>query len=353
MPSELYPPADGPFLDACAGRPTRLTPVWLMRQAGRILPAYRQLREAHASVADLFNTPELAARITLMPVAELGVDAAILFTDLVTPLQALGCPFEYAPGPVFVRPVRCGQDVNALRPLQPEEDLSFVLEAVRLARQGLPPQVPLIGYCGAPFTLAAWLVEGRGSRDWAEVRRLLHADAGLAGELLDRLTDAAIGFLCAQIGAGAQAVQLFDTSVGLLSGAQFARFVLPGLERICAALAPSGVPRIYFPLDGAHLLPQLGALDLDVLSVDWRVDLADVYAWGRPGRVAQGNLDPCALFAPGAELVRQVTAVLDAANGRPHVFNLGHGVLPETPLDKVRLLVDTVHEVSARRLSGG
>ncbi|MFA6109930.1 MAG: uroporphyrinogen decarboxylase [Candidatus Latescibacterota bacterium] len=333
----------GPFLRACRGEPAASTPVWLMRQAGRILPPYRELREKVGSIESLFTTPELAAQVTLMPVELLGVDAAILFTDLVTPLAPMGCPFEYRPGPVFARPVRTRQEVLELRPINTEADLPFVVETVQLVRRALPAGIPLIGYAGAPFTLATWAVEGKGAKDFSAFRAMLYQDPGTAHLLLDRLTEVAIEFLRAQIRAGAEAVQVFDTSVGVLSAAGFARFGLPYLQRVFAALADAKVPRIYFPLAGSHLLALAGQTGADVLSLDWRVDLAEAFR-AFPGIPLQGNLDPCALLAPVDELLIQARTVLEAARGQAHVFNLGHGVLPETPLDNVRRLVDAVHE---------
>jgi uroporphyrinogen decarboxylase len=335
------------FLQACSGQVPDITPIWLMRQAGRILKPYRDLREKHASLRTLFNTPELAAEITLMPVHMLGVDAAILFTDLVTPLEAMGCRFAYDPGPVFENPVRTREDVERLRPVDTATDLSFVLETIRLVCRELPPSIPLIGYGGSPFTLATWIVEGKGSKDFSMLRRLLYRDPQLAHLLLDKLTDVVIDFLEAQIRAGAQAVQLFDTSVGLLSPQMFAAFAAPYLRRIFSALGKSGVPRIYFPLAGPHLLPHLGELGVEVLSIDWRTDLEQAFAHFSPEQVMQGNLDPCVLYASGEQIVSRTRAILQAARGRSHIFNLGHGILPDTPFDNARLLVDTVHEITA------
>ena len=344
--------ADAPFLRACRGETGLGTPVWLMRQAGRILPPYRQLREQTGSIATLFGNAELAAQVTLMPVEMLGVDAAILFTDLVTPLAPMGCPFEYRPGPVFTRPVRSRLEVLELRPLEPEAHLPFVLEAIRLVRRALPASVPLIGYAGSPFTLATWAVEGRGGKEWSALRTLYYQDPGTAQLLVDRLTDATIAFLRAQIAAGAQAVQVFDTSVGVLSPADFRRLALPCLQRVFAALEGLGVPRLYFPLAGAHLMPLLPHVGADVFSLDWRIDLGAAYA-ALPGHPLQGNLDPWALLAPPSVLAAEALKVLRAAAGRPHVFNLGHGVLPETPLDQVRRLIDIVHEYRGPASAGG
>ena len=342
------PNSQSPFLLACAGQATAVTPVWLMRQAGRILKPYRDLREKYKSILTLFKTPELAAQITLMPVEILGVDAAILFTDLVTPLEPLGCPYEYSPGPVFAHPVRTREDVEALRPLDTRTDLSFVLETIRLTRRELPPAVPLIGYGGAPFTLAAWMVEGKSSKDFSIFRRLLYDAPETAHLLLDKLTDAMIDFLTAQVEAGAQAIQLFDTSIGLLSADAFQRFALPYLQRIFTALDALDVPRIYFPLDASHLIPLLKRTGADVLSIDWRTDLDQAFELFSPELVLQGNLDPCALYAPAETLVTEVHRILKSADGRPHIFNLGHGLLPDIPCDNVRVLVDAVHEYSTR-----
>lgn len=340
--------SESSFLQACSGKVADTTPVWLMRQAGRILAPYRALREKHGSIHTLFNTPQLAAEITLMPVHQLGVDAAILFTDLVTPLQAMGCHFAYAPGPVFEHPLRTLQDVEKLRRVDSATDLDFVMETIRLVRAELPRTVPLIGYGGSPFTLATWAVEGRSAKDFSQFRRMLCAAPQVAHRLLARLTDVLIDFLQAQVRAGAQAIQLFDTSVGLLSQADYREFVLPYLQRIFTALAETGVPRIYFPLAASHLLSMAGQTGADVLSLDWREDLGEAFARFSPNLVLQGNLDPCALFAPREQLIDQVRALLACAAGRPHIFNLGHGVMPDTPFDQVRLLVDTVHEFSQK-----
>ena len=332
------------FLTACSGQIPEVTPVWLMRQAGRILPPYRALRDKHSSIQTLFTTPELATEITLMPVTMLGVDAAILFTDLVPPLEAMGCPFSYSPGPVFEHPVRTRDDVERLRPLNVAGDLPFVPEIIRSVRGELPPAVPLIGYGGSPFTLATWLVEGKGSKDFSMFRRLLYADPELAHLLLAKLTEGIITFLRSQVEAGVQALQIFDTSIGLLSPDAFKQFVHPYLHRIFGALGELGVPRIYFPLAAPHLMPFVGDLGADVLSIDWRIDLESAFQRFSPGMVLQGNLDPSALYAPPERLAEQVRAILRCARGRPHIFNLGHGVLPDMPYDNVLRLIEIVHQ---------
>lgn len=340
-------PLPGAFLQACSGKVPRHTPVWLMRQAGRILPGYRQLRQQYGSVGTLFDTPELAARITLMPVEQLGVDAAILFTDLVTPLAALGVSYRYEPGPILDRPIRSRSDLHTIGQHDVQAAVGNVIETVGLVCAALPQGVPLIGYAGAPFTLAAWLVEGRGTREVSVLREMLYADAALARTLLQRLTDLIADFLFGQIRAGAQAVQLFDTSVGVLGPELYGEFAQPYVRQVFDKLAPTGVPRIYFPLAAPHLLPLLASTGADVLSMDWRTPLDAAYARLGADFPLQGNLDPCALFAPPLQLDRAIDSVLEAARHRPHVFNLGHGVLPNTPLHQVVRLVKRVHEHTA------
>ena len=316
-----------------------------MRQAGRILKPYRELRQRHGSLLKLFQTPELAAEITLMPVDMLGVDAAILFTDLVTPLEALGCELTYAPGPVFARPIRSASDIDGLRnPVVPEDDLAYVLEAAHLVRNALPPAVPLIGYAGGPFTLATWLVEGSHAKDFPAFRRMIHSDPALAHRLLDLLTDLASRFLRAQIAAGAHVVQIFDTSIGLLSPAQFNEFALPYVRRVCRSLAALDAPVIYFPLAGAQNLSSFGRVGAQVLSLDWRIDLDAAYGLFGDTMPLQGNLDPCALYGSEASIAKAAQHILKQGRGRPHIFNLGHGVYPDTPYEKVKLLVDVVHQ---------
>jgi len=315
-----------------------------MRQAGRILKPYRELRQRHGSLLTLFKTPELAAEITLMPVDLLGVDAAILFTDLVTPLEALGCELTYAPGPIFSRPIRSAADIDGLRNPVLEDDLAYVLEAARLARSALPPAVPLIGYAGGPFTLATWLVEGGHAKDFPAFRRMIHSNPDLARRLLDLLSDLVARFLYAQIEAGAQAVQIFDTSIGLLSPTQFNEFALPYVQRVCRSLASLNTPIIYFPLAGAQNLSCFGRVGAHVLSLDWRIDLDAAYELFGDSMPLQGNLDPCALYGSEASIAAAAQRVLEQGRGRPHIFNLGHGVYPDTPYEKVKLLVDVVHQ---------
>ncbi len=338
-----------PFLAACRRLPTAFTPVWLMRQAGRYLPEYRAIR-ARVGFLELCKTPEAAAEVTVLPVERLGVDAAILFADILLVVEPLGVGLEFArgDGPVIRRPVRSAADVERLPEADPRETLSFVFETVRRARAALADRVPLIGFAGAPFTVASYLVEGGASRDFLWTKRLMHADPGAWHALLGRLSRAIARYLEGQVAAGAQAVQLFDSWVGCLSPDDYRDLVLPHTRAVIQALPP-GVPVIHFGTGTAGLLEAMREAGGDVIGLDWRVDLGA--AWARLGHdvAVQGNLDPAALFAPPAEIRRRVQTILDRAGGRPgHVFNLGHGVLPETPVEHVRALVDAVHELSTR-----
>jgi uroporphyrinogen decarboxylase len=334
------------FLQACAGELPPRRPVWLMRQAGRILQPYRQLRERTGSILKLFKTPELATEVTLMPVSMLGVDAAILFADILTPVEPMGCQIDFAPGPVFAKPVQSPADIDALSTIDPQAQLPYVLETIRLVRRALPADIPLIGFAGAPFTLATYMVEGGGAKEFTRFRRLLHADPGAAHALLDKLTEVTISYLRAQIGAGAQAVQLFDTWIGALSPALFEQLALPYLQRIFAALEGLGVPRIYYANGAAQFLELLPKTGADVLGLDWRVELDQAHRVEGGQLPLQGNMDPCALFADPPAIAAEAGRILRQTQGMPHIFNLGHGVHPDTPCDHVKLLIDAVHSFS-------
>ena len=337
----------GAFLRSCAGEVVVPRPVWLMRQAGRILKPYRDLKKQAGSLSTLFNTPELAARVTLMPVEMLGVDAAILFADIFTPVEPMGCELTFQPGPVLASPVRTRSDVDRLCIFDPENDLAHVRQEIELVRAGLPQDVPLIGFAGAPVTLATYLAEGMGAREFTHFRRMLYADPKTAHLLLDKLTEVAISYLRMQVNAGVEAVQLFDTWIGQLSQEQFESIALPGLERIFSELNQLQVSTIYFANDSAHLLPLLPRTGADVFSIDWRTDLDLARDLLGPSRPLQGNLDPAALFAPREQVVAATRKLLDKTSGTPHIFNLGHGVHPETPIDSVRTMIDTVHEYAS------
>ena len=338
-----------PFLAACRRTRTGYTPVWIMRQAGHYLAEYRAIR-ARLSFLDLCRTPEAAAEVTLLPVDRLGVDAAILFADILLVTEALevGLEFSKGEGPLIRRPVRTTADVARLPERDPGETLPFVFETVRRVRQGLAGRVPLIGFAGAPFTVASYLVEGGASRDFLETKRLMYRDGGAWDALLGLLARTTLRYLTLQITAGAEAVQLFDSWVGTLAPDDYRTFVLPHTRAVIRALPPE-IPVIHFGTGTPGLLEAMREAGGDVIGLDWRVDLGQAWARLGPGVAVQGNLDPAALLAPPAEIRRRVERILARAAGRPgHVFNLGHGVLPDTPVDHVRAMVDAVHELSAR-----
>ncbi len=332
------------FLRACARQPVERTPIWLMRQAGRYQPEYRELRKKH-SMMELCTTPELAAEVTLAPLRRFDFDAAILFSDLTMPFTPMGAPFvlEEGKGPIVDSPIRTAADVDRLRLIEPEEDLPFALETIRLLRRELT--VPLIGFTGAPFTMAAYLVEGSGVRDCPLTRGLMYSDSSTWHRLMEILAENALRYLTAQIKAGAQAVQLFDSWVGVISPDNYREYLLPHMRHIFEGLKPLGVPAIHFGTGTSALLEVMREAGGDVIGVDWRISLDT--AWSRIGydRAVQGNLDPIVLLSSPEAVRRHATRVLQQAAGHPgHIFNLGHGILPGTPLENVSLLVDLVHE---------
>jgi uroporphyrinogen decarboxylase len=332
------------FLAACRRQSVPHRPIWIMRQAGRYLPEYRALR-AKVDFEALTRTPELAAEVTLQPLRRFPLDAAILFSDIMTPLQGMGIELAFEPAPVVRTPVRSDAQVESLPTLVPARDVPFVLESIRLVRAGLPRGVPLIGFAGAPFTLMCYLVCGRPSKEFAAARAFLYAQADTAQRLLGRLADAMAEYLTAQATAGAQALMLFESWAGLLAPREFAQFALPAVRRVAAALRRLDVPLIYYVNQGATLLPAVAGLDVDVVGVDWRSELSQVRTTLGADKAVQGNLDPAALFAPAAELKRHVDVVLEQAGTTPgHIFNLGHGIWPDTDPDAVARLVDYVHE---------
>jgi uroporphyrinogen decarboxylase len=335
------------FLQACRREKTPYTPVWLMRQAGRYMPEYRALRE-RVPFLTLCKTPDLAAQVTVEAVERLGVDAAILFADILLILEPMGVGLEFSKGdgPVIHRPVRSGADVDRLVESPPVETVPFVFEAVRKARAGLPAHIPLIGFSGAPFTVASYLIEGGSSRNYIETKRIMYQDPGAWRALMELLVRIITSYVNGQIAAGAQAIQFFDSWIGCLSPADYRTFILPHMRSLFAGITP-GVPVIHFGTDTSGLLEVLAEAGGDVIGVDWRIDL-DV-AWRRIGydRAVQGNLDPVTLFASRDELRKQIKRVLQEASGRPgHIFNLGHGILPQTPVENVVALVEMVHEIS-------
>jgi uroporphyrinogen decarboxylase len=335
------------FLRACRREPVDRTPVWFMRQAGRYMPEYRKLREKH-SLLELCKTPELALEVTLQPL-QLGFDAAILFADILLPLEPMGAPFEFqkGEGPVVHAPITSRADIDRLRVIDPDESLAYVLSAIRLLRREL--KVPLIGFAGAPFTLASYLVEGGKSASFAKTKRLMFGEPDAWRALMEKLAEVVRRYLLAQVAAGAQAVQLFDSWVGDLAPADYVEHVQPHVRHILADVAKTGVPVIHFGVGTATLLEVMRDAGGSVVGVDWCTPLDG--AWSRVGydRAVQGNMDPCALLSTREVAIKHARRALDAAGGRDgHVFNLGHGITPETPVDNVRAVVDFVHQASAR-----
>jgi uroporphyrinogen decarboxylase len=331
-----------PFLLACRRQPVPHTPVWFMRQAGRSLPEFRAIRDRY-SFFEVVRSAELTAEVTMQPVRRLGVDAAILFSDIVTPLAAIGVEVEIRSGvgPVFAEPFRSAADLDRLRPLEPDTDMAPVLDAVRILVKEL--DVPLIGFAGAPFTVASYLVEGGPSRDYVRTKALMLGEPELWQQLLFRLADLSLASLRAQVEAGASAVQLFDSWAGALHPEHYVRHVQPASARVLDGLADLDVPRIHFGVTTAELLTHMAAAGADVVGIDWRTPLDA--GWARVGdRAVQGNLDPAVLLAPWPVVAAEADRVLDAAGGRAgHIFNLGHGVLPDTDPDVLARLVDHVH----------
>jgi len=329
---------------ACRGEAVPYTPIWLMRQAGRYMREYREVR-ARTTFLELCKKPELAAEVTVTAVERLGVDAAIIFADILLILEPLGIDLEFAAGegPVIHNPVRKPSDVEGLRELQDANALEFVYEAIRQTRAALKPDIPLIGFCGAPFTLASYVTEGGGSKNYIHTKSLMYSDPGAWHAMMSLISRALVKYLNAQIAAGAQAVQLFDSWVGCLSADDYREFVLPHTQSVIRNVT-KGVPVIHFGTGTAALLELMREAGGDVIGFDWRVRLDE--AWQRVGRdvAVMGNLDPVALFAKQDVLREQVKRIMDQAGGRPgHIFNLGHGILPETPVENVIALVEMVH----------
>ncbi len=341
---------DSPFLKACRREPSEVTPVWLMRQAGRYMAEYREVR-ARTTFLELCKNPALCAEVMITAVTRLGVDAAIIFSDLLPMLEPMGVRLEFAhgEGPVIHNPVREARDVERIVELESLQSLEFVAETVRQTRAGLPGRIPVIGFAGAPFTLASYVIEGGGSRNYLHTKTLMYREPAAWHELMTKLARSITRYLNLQIAAGAQAVQLFDSWVGALGPDDYRRYVLPYVRSIVAGLTP-GAPLINFGTGNPALLPLYAEAGGAVIGVDWRVRLDDAWRTVGHDRAVQGNLDPLVLMADVAEIRRRAQDVLDQADGRPgHIFNLGHGILPQTPVDHVIALVDAVHELSARK----
>ncbi|MDN5294185.1 MAG: uroporphyrinogen decarboxylase [Eubacteriales bacterium] len=338
------------FLRACRREEVDCTPVWLMRQAGRYMEEYMAIRRRY-SFLEMCKIPEVACEVTLQPVEKLGVDAAILFADILLPVEGMGLKLEFAKdeGPVIHNPVRTEKDVENLRIIDPEEDTGYVMAAIALIRRELAGKVPLIGFSGAPFTLASYMIEGGGPRDYKNCKKMMWQAPDLWHRLMKKIAKVVLLYLKAQIKAGAQAVQMFDSWVGALSPEDYREYVLPYSRYVLEGLKEEGVPVIHFANNASSMLELVAEAGGDVIGVDWRIDLDK--AWERIGydRAIQGNLDPMALFAPPKVIREKVKRILERAGNRPgHIFNLGHGIHKETPVENVIALVEAVHELSRR-----
>jgi len=339
-----------PFLKACRRQPTEYTPIWLMRQAGRYMKEYRALRKKY-SFLEMCKNPEVAAQVTLQPLDKFKLDAAIIFSDILIPLEPMGVEFEFAKGegPVFHRPVREMKDVERLKIIEPEEEIPFLMESIRIVRRELEGKIPLIGFSGAPFTLASYMIEGGHSRNYTLTKGLMYQNRPAWNLLMEKVSEVLIRYLNAQVRAGVQALQVFDSWVGCLTPGDYEEYALPYSKRVMDGVNKS-VPLIHFATSSSTLLERMKQAGGNVIGVDWRVNLGE--AWARIGYDVgiQGNLDPVVLLGPVNLIKKEVKRILDQAEGRPgHIFNLGHGILPNTPVDHVAALVDMVHEYSSRK----
>lgn len=336
------------LLRACRRQPNDRVPVWFMRQAGRYQPEYREIRKKY-TLMQICERPDVCAEVTLLPVQQLDVDAAILFSDIMTPLAAMGVSLDIVEnvGPVIENPIRSMADVEAIRPLETEQNLPYVLETIRILNGEL--KVPLIGFAGGPFTLASYLVEGRPTRNFRLVKSLMYAEPAIWSALMEKLANMVAQYLVEQIEAGCQVVQLFDSWVGNLNLWDYERYVKPYMYRIADAVRATGAPLIHFGVHTGHLLPAMASIGVDVMGVDWKEEIDT--AWERLGYSTgiQGNLDPVALFAAPEVLEAKVKDILRRTEGRPgHIFNLGHGVVPQTDVATLQRVVEMVHSYDHR-----
>ncbi len=337
------------LLRAARGEQVERVPVWMMRQAGRILAEYRAIREKAGSFISLATTPELAAEVTIQPVDLLGVDAAIIFSDILVVPEAMGLPYEMVEqrGPVFPKTVRTADDLKLLRVADAETDLGYVLEAIRLTKKGLNNRVPLIGFAGAPFTIFCYMTEGKGSKTFSVAKKLLYTDPAFSHALLQKITDSTIGYLKAQVAAGANLVQLFDSWAGILSPEQYNTYSLPYIKQICDAIAAdpaTDVPVTVFAKGAFFARKAIGELNCSVVGLDWNMDPAESRLLV-PNKTLQGNLDPCVLYASYDQIRAEVRKMVDAFGKQQYIANLGHGVYPDTDPDKVRCFIETVKEL--------
>jgi uroporphyrinogen decarboxylase len=334
------------FLNACWQKPVDKTPVWFMRQAGRYMSEYRAIR-AKYTLLEICAQPELAVEVTLQPIQRLGVDAAIIFADILLPLIPMGIQLEFAAGegPVIHNPIQTAKDVERLRPVEPRETLDHVLAAIKMVRKELEGKTALIGFAGAPFTLASYIIEGGSSRNLQKTKRLMYSEPGTWHLLMEKLAQVIANYLIAQVEAGAQVIQLFDSWVGTLTPEDYREYVLPYSKIIFAELDKTKAPTIHFGTGTASLLPLMKEAGGHVIGIDWQTPLDKAWSLLNHQVAVQGNLDPVALFAPPAELDKRVERIMRQAGGRPgHIFNLGHGILPETPVEQVERVVNLVHE---------
>ncbi len=335
------------FLKACRGEKTDYTPVWIMRQAGRYLPEYRKIR-SKVDFLTLCKTPELAAEVTIQPLEILKVDAAILFSDILIPLEPMGIKLEFSEskGPVIHNPITSDSDIGRLKNINPEEELHFVIEAIKILKSNI--KVPLIGFAGAPFTVATYMIEGGSSKNFIKAKRMMYQSPENFMRLMDFITDSTIKYLNSQIKAGVQAVQIFDSWAGALSPLDYSKYALPYVQRIISVLNRS-VPVIYFAFNSSSMIELVRTSEADVIGLDWRINVADaVDKLGRDVSI-QGNLDPCLLFGADELIRERVVDILEGAKkARGHIFNLGHGIMPETSPDKAVSMVEAVHELSKR-----
>lgn len=338
---------DYTFLKACRGEKTDYTPVWLMRQAGRYLPQYMAVRKK-VTFLELCKTPELAAEVTIQPIDYLNADAAILFSDILTPVEPMGLKLDFVPGPVFENPVRTEADIDALRIPVMEEDVPYVLETIKILRREFEGRVPLIGFGGAPFTLACYMVEGKGSKDFAQIKRMMYGAPKLFAKLMDKITEMDRQYLNAQIKAGAQTIQIFDTWGGIVSPLDYEKFILPYTKKLIDGLDRS-VPIIHFVKGAGTMLDTVAKAGSDVMGLDWHVNLGKARDIIGPDIAVQGNLDPTVLYAPKEHIEREVKRILDENAGRPgHIFNLGHGILPTVDPEHAKFMVECVHKHSGK-----
>src|SRR5215510_6362267 len=342
------------FVRACRCEPVDVTPVWLMRQAGRYMAEYRAVRRQH-SILEICKSPALAAEVTITAAEKLVVDAAIIFADLLLPLEVMGLPFRFSAGegPVIESPLRSRKSVEALQTNRSSE-LNYVAESIRQVVKHFGDRLPVIGFCGAPFTLASYMIEGGGSRNYVHTKKMMYTDASTWTMLMHKLVEVLAAYSLDQIKAGADALQIFDSWVGCLGVEDYRRYVLPHARELAQRLKSAGIPIIYFGTDTATLLPAMKETGAQVIGVDWRVPLDHAWQSLHFEGAIQGNLDPVVLFADQKELRERASAILGQAAGRPgHIFNLGHGILPETPVENVRALVDFVRELSATHSTSG